>query len=257
MIPVADGVYVHRHTELDLTTGLVLGEKAALVIDTAGDRAQGAALADAVRELTPLPLIVAITHAHFDHCFGTGAFPGAPVHAHPGCIRALAATAADQRAEWTAYYRARAADRTTTGVTPEARAAAAATAAALSTTAPPLPDHPLPRGGVTLDLGGRSVQLLHPGRGHTDHDLVVLVPDARVLFAGDLVEQGAPPSAGPDACTSEWPATVDRLLGTGADLVVPGHGDPLDREAVMAQREELAVRARDGELPGDMDEARR
>ena len=45
---------------------------------------------------------------------------------------------------------------------------------------------------VALDLGDRQVELVHPGRGHTGGDLVVRVPDADVLLAGDLVEEPRP-----------------------------------------------------------------
>ena len=90
-----------------------------------------------------------------------------------------------------------------------------------------------------LDLGGRTVALQHPGRGHTDHDVVVHVPDAAVVFAGDLVEQGAPPDLG-DAVVAEWPATLDALLALQPAVVVPGHGDPVDPAFVAAQRAELA-----------------
>ena len=46
-----------------------------------------------------------------------------------------------------------------------------------------------------IDLGDRMVELVHPGRGHTGGDLVVRVPDADVLLAGDLVEESAPATA--------------------------------------------------------------
>ena len=81
--------------------------------------------------------------------------------------------------------------------------------------------------------------LQHPGRGHTDHDVVVHVPDAAVVFAGDLVEQGAPPDLG-DAVVADWPATLDALLALRPTVVVPGHGDPVDPAFVRAQRAELA-----------------
>ena len=79
-IEVGDGVLARRHTELDLTTGLVLGAERALVVDTRGDDQQGAELAEAIRAVTALPLTVVITHAHFDHCFGTAAFLPCPVY---------------------------------------------------------------------------------------------------------------------------------------------------------------------------------
>ncbi len=221
-VEVGDGVLARRHRELDLTTGLVLGGGRALVVDTRGDHRQGAELAAAVRAVTALPLTVAITHAHFDHCFGTAAFLPCPVHALPGCGRAITGTAAAQRAEWTAHYRS-------TGDP--------ATADALAATDPPPPTDPAP---VELDLGGRTVALLHPGPGHTDHDLVVHVPDAAVVFAGDLVEQGAPPSVGPDSVVVAWPAALDTLLALAPRTVVPGHGDPVDPAFVASQRDDLA-----------------
>ncbi|MGH3613954.1 MAG: MBL fold metallo-hydrolase [Pseudonocardia sp.] len=225
-IEVGDGVLARRHSELDLTTGLVLGAERALVIDTRGDARQGAELAVAVRAVTTAPLTVAITHAHFDHCFGTAAFLPCPVHAHPGCTAAIRATAGAQRAEWSSHYR----DRDDH-----------LTADAIVATDPPLPDHLLPDHPtpVCLDLGGRTVELRHLGRGHTDHDLVAAIPDAGVVFAGDLVEQGAPPDLG-DAVVADWPGTLTALLGLCPRIVVPGHGDPIDTPFVVLQRDLLA-----------------
>lgn len=218
---VADGVLARRHDELDLTTGLVIGTERALVIDTRGDARQGAELAAAVRALTRLPLVVVITHAHFDHCFGTAAFLPCPVYAHPRCRTAIETTAAEQRAEWSAYYRDH---------------GDPATAAALAATEPVLPE-PAP---ARVDLGDRVAELLHLGRGHTDHDLLVRL--GSVVFAGDLVEQGAPPSIGPDSDVAAWPATLDALLALGPEVVVPGHGDPVDAAFVADQRDTLAAR---------------
>jgi glyoxylase-like metal-dependent hydrolase (beta-lactamase superfamily II) len=222
-VEVGDGVFARRYAELDLTVGLVVGGERALVVDTRGDERQGAELAAAVRAVTALPIVVAITHAHFDHCFGTGAFLPCPVHAHPRCRTVLAATADAQRAEWTARYRARGDD---------------ATADALAATRPPPPDRavdPL----TVLDLGGRRVALRHLGRGHTDHDVVAHVPDASVVLAGDLVEQGAPPQFG-DGFPLDWPVTMNAVLSLISGAVVPGHGAVVDRAFVEGQRDELA-----------------
>lgn len=225
---IASGVFVRRYAELDLTVGLVLGDEQALVIDTRGDRTQGAELAISVRELTERPWQVAITHAHFDHCFGTGAFLPAPVWATRRCTEWLARTAAQQRTEWAQHYR---------------EEGKLDVAKALAGTEPALPDHHINTDievGTELDLGGRSVRLSHLGRGHTDHDLVVAIADMSVIFVGDLVENGAPPSF-EDSYPAEWVSTMDELLAMQHTTIVPGHGDPVDLGFVQAQRDELAT----------------
>jgi glyoxylase-like metal-dependent hydrolase (beta-lactamase superfamily II) len=242
-LELTDGVFARRYAELDLTVGLVVGAERALVIDTRGDGTQGAELAEAVRTITGLPLAVAITHAHFDHCFGTAAFLDAaggpyPVYAQRGCAGRLRDTAEEQRAHWTRYYRQRD-DQDTAAALADARVL--------------LPDTPVDQ-AAEVDLGGRVARLLHPGPGHTDHDLAVHLPDVNLLFAGDLVEEGAPP-AFEDAHPLRWPDALDTLLSLRPELVVPGHGDPVPTAFVAGQRAELitvaelcrAVAA--GELP--------
>ncbi|MFR9805581.1 MBL fold metallo-hydrolase [Pseudonocardia sp. RS010] len=220
-VELGDGVLARRHAELDLTTGLVLGGERALVIDTGGDHRQGAELAAAVRAVTTLPVTVVLTHAHFDHCFGTAAFLPAPVLAHPGCRAALDRTAAAQRDHWAAHYRAD---------------GDPATAVALEETEP-VPPGPAP---PALDLGGREVVPVAPGPGHTDHDLAVHVPDAGVLFAGDLLESGAPPDY-EDAHPLAWADAVAALLALDVGTYVPGHGDPMTPAQARAQHAELEV----------------
>ena len=63
------------------------------------------------------------------------------------------------------------------------------------------PDHTFSSARV-LDLGDRAVELVHPGRGHTGGDLVVRVPDADVVLAGDLVEESAPARVPGSAATA-------------------------------------------------------
>jgi glyoxylase-like metal-dependent hydrolase (beta-lactamase superfamily II) len=222
-IEVGDRAWVRRHTELDLSLGLVAGERACLVVDTGPDEVWGAEFAAAVRELTGLPWSVVLTHAHFDHSFGTAAFGECPVWAHPACVTDIAENGEAQRAVWAEHYREEG----------DPEAAARIEAARL------VPPGRLVKGTAEIDLGGRLVRLSHPGPGHTDHDLVVHVPDIALVFAGDLVEQGAPPSFC-DAFPQAWPSALDQVLGLGARTVVPGHGEPVDAAFVARQRAELA-----------------
>ncbi|MGH3517670.1 MAG: MBL fold metallo-hydrolase, partial [Haloechinothrix sp.] len=104
-LQVADGVLVRHYAELDQTLGVVLGDQRCLAVDTGRDEVQGGELAAAIRELTPLPWAVVITHAHFDHFFGTAAFLPCPVWAHTRCRAAIESGAEQQRALWASRYR--------------------------------------------------------------------------------------------------------------------------------------------------------
>lgn len=81
---------------------------------------------------------------------------------------------------------------------------------------------------------GRHVELTYYGRGHTNSDIVVHVDD--VLFAGDLLEEGAPPSFG-DSYPLDWGTTVGDIWYR--ETIVPGHGDVVDREFLSSQCDEL------------------
>jgi glyoxylase-like metal-dependent hydrolase (beta-lactamase superfamily II) len=117
-----------------------------------------------------------------------------------------------------------------------------------------------------LRIGGKTIRLLHPGRGHTGGDLVVLFVEDRVVHMGDLYVNGMYPNIDLEAGGSvkEWAETLDRVLALDFDHVIPGHGPVTDRAGIVAfqrfQRElwQLAEQgAREGksfeqtrELPG-------
>ncbi|HKG18251.1 MAG TPA: MBL fold metallo-hydrolase, partial [Candidatus Limnocylindrales bacterium] len=91
---------------------------------------------------------------------------------------------------------------------------------------------------VEIDPGGRTVELRYLGRGHTDNDIVITVPGADVLFAGDLLENDATPYFG-DAFPLDWPGTVERVVEFATGVVVPGHGTIGDRGFVVRQMTEF------------------
>ena len=82
---------------------------------------------------------------------------------------------------------------------------------------------------LTIYMGKRKVEIMHPGEGHTRGDSVVWLPEERVLFAGDLVEYGATPYCG-DAQLKNWPATLLQLSNLKPKALVPGRGDALQTE---------------------------
>ncbi len=226
-VEVADRVHVLAEPLLRVNVTLVVGDDEALLVDTLSSAAQAAELAAAVRAITDRPLTLVNTHHHYDHCFGNAVLAGdppRPVYAH-----ALAATALREEPE-----------RLRREAYEELRAEHPTLAAELADTPLLAPTHTV-HVETVLDLGGRRVLLRHPGRGHTDADLVVHVPDADVLVAGDLVEQSGPP-AFEDSYPLQWPDAVADLLRltTARTVVIPGHGDPVDVDFVRAQHADLA-----------------
>lgn len=197
MQEIADRVWVARHEYLDVNVGIVGGSRGLLVIDTLWSEQ---AARDLASRLPGEVVAVVNTHDHWDHVLGNAVFD-TRIHAHEEAARIIAAM--EPRNE----SRVVVPDQTFSSV-------------------------------AALDLGDRMVELLHPGRGHTAGDVVARIADADVLFAGDLVEQGAPPAYGEDSFPLEWPTTLDLLaeLIGAATVVVPGHGDPVDKEYVAQQR---------------------
>jgi glyoxylase-like metal-dependent hydrolase (beta-lactamase superfamily II) len=218
---VGDRVFVRRYRFYDQDITAVLGGGAALIVDTRSTFAQAREIIDDLRELgSPRVGIVVNTHGHGDHSFGNAVFRPAVIWGHERCVTMIRTTGEAQRASAAAEIPDIAADLAEVVLDP--------------------PDHTLADRAV-LDLDGRAVHLTYLGRGHTDNDIVVTIPDADVLCAGDLVENGAPPWFG-DGFPMDWPATAEALLGLVGDrtVVVPGHGDPADR-ALTVQRGDASL----------------
>ena len=74
---------------------------------------------------------------------------------------------------------------------------------------------------MSIWLGKREVRIMHIGRGHTAGDIIAWVPDANVVFSGDLVEYHSACYCG-DAHFADWPKTLDRLVAVQGEC--PGTG---------------------------------
>ena len=96
------------------------------------------------------------------------------------------------------------------------------------------------RRAMDVYLGERKVELRHVGRAHTAGDIVVHVPDAGVLFTGDIVEYRSACYCG-DGHFRDWPRSLGRIERFGADAIAPGRGDALvGRDMVAAALESTA-----------------
>jgi glyoxylase-like metal-dependent hydrolase (beta-lactamase superfamily II) len=93
-----------------------------------------------------------------------------------------------------------------------------------------------------IELGGRRAELVHFGPAHTQGDVAAIVPDAEVIFAGDLLESAGPPQFGPESDFKGWPHALDGILGVlrESTLIIPGHGEPFGRDFAFDQRARIA-----------------
>lgn len=214
---VAPGVHLTVAEPDSVNVGLVVGTEGSLLVDTGSSPAQGRAIRASLAAVTDRPLTgVVVTHWHHDHAFGLAAFPDVPTIGHES-VRGRLGSA-------------------------EAAAEAGRLGVNLAELSSPSREIVV---ATAVDLGGRRVEIAHLGEGHTDGDLVVVVADAGVIFAGDLLESAGPPSFGPDSVPGSWAATLDGVIGlmTATTVAVPGHGDPVDREFVFEARGKVAAQA--------------
>ncbi|MGX1097110.1 MBL fold metallo-hydrolase [Amorphus sp. MBR-141] len=91
---------------------------------------------------------------------------------------------------------------------------------------------------MSVYLGNRRVDLMHLGRGHTAGDIVAWVPDAAVMFTGDLVEYKSACYCG-DGHFSDWGDTLDAVKSFEPTAIAPGRGDALMGEAKVEEAIEL------------------
>ncbi|WP_086843612.1 MBL fold metallo-hydrolase [Amycolatopsis kentuckyensis] len=204
-------VIPNDHVDLVPNIGVVGGTEAVLVVDTGIGTANAAQVLAFAREVAKgRRLYLTTTHFHPEHAFGAQVFAGEATYL---VNRAQAEDLATRGPGYLEMFRG-------LGETIARR---------LDGVSVPTPD--VVYDEHTLDLGGRTVRLRPTGRGHTAGDQVVEVPDAGVLFTGDLAETGQfaifpwfPPHD-TDVSGVDWLAVMDRLVSARPRVVVPGHGD--------------------------------
>jgi len=206
---VARGVfaYVQAHGGLCVANaGLIGGRAGVTVIDALFTPAMTRALLEEASRVGGGRIERLInTHHHVDHTLGNAAFPpDTRIVAH-----------AKAKAEM---------ERAGLGVLPLIERIAPHFRGALDGARERLPDATFDGDALELEADGRRVQLRHYGTGHTRGDVVVYLPEERVLFTGDLAFFYVTP-LGHEGHPGNWIAIAERIIDSvDAETIVPGHG---------------------------------
>jgi len=223
---IGEGLYAYT-AEGDPNTGVIVGDDGCLVIDTQATPQMAQDVITRIRAVTDKPIrYVVLSHYHAVRVFGASAYAGATI-------------VASDRTRGLIVERGEADKASEMGRFPRLFQGAESVPPGLVWPHLTFPDE------MTLWLGKREVRIMHLGRAHTAGDVVAWVPDAKVVFSGDLVEYRSACYCG-DAHFKDWPTTLDRLSELNAQALVPGRGAALgapDRvaEGIAMTRDFLAT----------------
>ena len=219
LVAFAEDVYGYV-SDFDPNVGVIVGNESCLVIDTrATPRLAREFIAD-IRTITDKPIRhVFLTHYHAVRVLGASAYKNAQIIASHGTLEMIRSSGQlDFEVEVRRFPRLFNGVDEIPGLT--------------------IPHLTFDR-GMSLWLGGREVQLRAAGRGHTGGDSICWLPQERVLFTGDLLEQRATPYTG-EGFLSDWIDRLSELAVLDASVAMPGRGAALSgAKAVQASIAEM------------------
>ncbi len=194
--------------------GFVSTKWGAMVVDTGFTSASAKGLLREVTRKTPGPVrLVVNTHDHSDHVFGNSVFEylSPAIMAHANCRARLIEMGGVRMSGYRRF---------------DSRLRSALKGLRVC---PPQLTY---QEEMDFTLGGARIKLLHPTKGaHTSGDTMVLLPDEKVLFAGDVVWVGYHPNL-EDADIRGWLSTLEGVSRMSVDHIVPGHGPVADKSCI-------------------------
>jgi glyoxylase-like metal-dependent hydrolase (beta-lactamase superfamily II) len=231
--------------------GLVTGGGEALLVDTLYDLKLTRRMLDAFESATAAASRIATvinTHGNGDHCYGNELVKGAAIIATRAAAEEMAEVRPGKMAAMVKTARLLSRLPWPLGAVPCGRGLTSIKEAGrfvverfggfeFADVTLTLPTRTF-TGALTLRVGDMDVHLIEVGPAHTRGDLIVYVPAARVVFAGDILFHCGHPIAwtGP---FRNWTGACDLILEMDVDVVVPGHGPLADKAAVREQKRYL------------------
>ena len=223
-VPVAPGVFAHigdigpravANEGLNANLGLIVTSQGAILIDSGATQRSAADIHVAIQRVTAQPVLWVINTGGQDHRWLGNAYfaaQGAQIIAHDSARADMEARGGDHLASLTATL----------------KDLAAGTRAVL-------PTRWITGADASLVLGGVRIELRHRGGGHTPGDMLVALPNQRLVFSGDLVYVDRLLGVIPVSNTRAWLATFAALEALAPAIIVPGHGRVTTLPVAQAQ----------------------
>ncbi|MBT8475441.1 MAG: MBL fold metallo-hydrolase [Rhodobacteraceae bacterium] len=203
---IGPGLYAFT-AEGDPNSGVIIGDDSVMVIEAQATPRLARKVVDCIRGVTDKPIThLALTHYHAVRVLGASAFEAPQVlMSEPARAMVVERGQEDWDSEFARFPRLFQGHEEIPGLTWP------------TTTF---------KGRMSVYLGQRRVDLMQLGRAHTAGDMVIYVPDANVMFTGDIVEYHSACYCG-DGHFHDWPGTLDAIRRWNVDAIAPGRGDAL------------------------------
>ena len=206
---LADGVYVHTGNGFDSNSGIILTDEGVVVIDTGQNPIESRDIMETVKKLTPMPVRLVIdTEPHADHTTGHFVFKDAVIVAAAGGSESM-----------------RAADRAAPNRIQTLAASSPGMKAALEGykfITPHIEYHDR----MTINFGGRTIELIYMKGVHSESDTAVWLPKERVVFSASAFVVNQINILRPFVTIPDILAAGKMLRALNPENVVPGHGTP-------------------------------
>ena len=206
---VSEGIYAYLQPDGSWglnNTGFIVGRESVTVIDTCFTEARTRAFLQALEGVTRLPLGTLVnTHHHGDHTHGNYLLPAATIIAHRLCREMVIETGINTlhplfpSVEWGHL------ELSPPTVTFEDR--------------------------LDIYVYDLAMKLIFVGPAHTTNDIVVWIPERKILFSGDLIFNQGTPFAAMGSIVG-WLRALKKLGDLGAETIVPGHGPVCGPEVI-------------------------
>jgi glyoxylase-like metal-dependent hydrolase (beta-lactamase superfamily II) len=245
---VAPGVYVARGSGTVPTicnAAVIVNESDVVIVDSYTTPAAATALIKEIRSITPNPVRVLInTHFHIDHSFGNQAFPPEVEiisHEYTREVIASGGSVSGRGYELVVGMMTEQQARILSALDTVTDAGARSRLedrvdwydqffSGVASVVPTPPTRTF-SDRMTLFRGDREIRILFLGRGHTAGDVIVHLPEEKVLISGDFFQSGLPYMG--DGFFPEWVDSLERLKSLEFDWIIGGHGAPFqDRERI-------------------------